>query len=283
MRTRLGFKAFDPHELLCHFAARRAGLYARHALAVDLLDTTFMTDHELAPDTVQVACGAALTAWLRGASWRVVFAAVDRPLFWLYAAPAIDRIEALAGTRIAGFPAIAPPAQFLHLVLERAGMDAAREVTIHAARDDTARLGLLRAGDVEAAVLSSAVAPALVQRAGFPALAFFGDAVRIPTTGLAVNEALHARRPELVAALVAAHAAALALIQGDAGLLGAVLEHDFGFDRAFIESTGSALRPGLTRDGRSVPDPAVIARLAQLHGLAAPPSPAALYDFSLLG
>jgi hypothetical protein len=38
----LGFKAFDPHELLCHFVADMAGLYRRESLQVELADITFI-------------------------------------------------------------------------------------------------------------------------------------------------------------------------------------------------------------------------------------------------
>ena len=39
--VQLGFKAFDAHELLCHFIAAKAGLYQRHRLQIELVDITF--------------------------------------------------------------------------------------------------------------------------------------------------------------------------------------------------------------------------------------------------
>src|SRR5262245_4990544 len=102
----LGFKAFDFHELLCHFIAMRAGLYLQHGLQVSLVDTTFIPDDKLPSDLVHAACGAALAMWLRGAPYRVVCVAIDRPMFWLYGRSEYAGIDSLRGARIAGFPSI---------------------------------------------------------------------------------------------------------------------------------------------------------------------------------
>lgn len=45
--NRLGFKAFDPHELLCHFLAEHSGYYRDAGLQVELSDITFTPDTEL--------------------------------------------------------------------------------------------------------------------------------------------------------------------------------------------------------------------------------------------
>lgn len=281
----LGFKAFDLHELLCHFLARRAGLYARQGLDVTLIDTSFLADDQLPPDTVHAACGAALMAWLQGAAVEIVLVAVDRPLFWLHAAPGHDTLATLRGARIASYPPVAPPAHFLRIVLERAGLDPVRDVTIAPVRDDTARLGLLRAGDVEAALLSSAVPATAMRRAGFATPAFIGAALRVPTTGLAVRQDLRERRPELVQALVDAHAAALRLIHEDSAGLAEVLEHDLGLAAPDIASTRELARACFTRDGASAAGitAGAVAALAQITGITEPRAgERSPYDFSLL-
>jgi hypothetical protein len=71
----LAFKAFDVHELLCHFLAESEGLYANAKLSVTLLDWTFIPDGELPANTFQAACGAALGAFLRGERRKVVYVA----------------------------------------------------------------------------------------------------------------------------------------------------------------------------------------------------------------
>ena len=113
----LGFKAFDPHELACHFIARHAGFYATQGLDVRLLDTTFLTDGQLPPVTFHAACTAALFAWLRGTPMCVLFVACDRPMFWLVGRPGALDGAGEGRVRIAGYPPGAPPGELLRLVL----------------------------------------------------------------------------------------------------------------------------------------------------------------------
>ena len=79
IRIQVGFKAFDPHELLCHFVAVDAGLYQRENIDVELIDITFVADNELPPHVSQVSCGAALSSALKGIAQRIIFIATDKP------------------------------------------------------------------------------------------------------------------------------------------------------------------------------------------------------------
>ena len=110
-----------------------------------------------------------------------------------------ERAE-LGGARIASYPPATPPTVFLRALLRRRGLDPDRDVRLEPCRDDAARLGLLRAGEVAGAVLSSALPPDL----GFPRVAFFGDELHVPTTGLALREEFLAHDRDTAAALVAA-------------------------------------------------------------------------------
>lgn len=208
----LGFKAFDPHELACHFIARHAGFYAAQGLDVRLLDTTFLTDGQLPPVTFHAACTAALFAWLRGTPMCVLFVACDRPMFWLVGRPGALDGAGEGRVRIAGYPPGAPPGDLLRLVAAGDPVLAHRDLEILPVRDDLARLGLVAGGDVDAAVISSGVAPGRVRRLGLEPLRFFGDAVRVPTTGLAVHRDLLEREPEIVRAMRAAHRESLHLV-----------------------------------------------------------------------
>ncbi|MGH8324276.1 MAG: hypothetical protein ACRETD_10840, partial [Steroidobacteraceae bacterium] len=189
----------------------------------------------------------------------------------------------MKGARIAGFPPIAPPAQFLKLILERAGLDPIRDVTIYAARDDIARAGLLAAGDVDAAVISSAIPPAEMEHAGFSQISFFGDALRVPTTGLAVTRSLLQREGEAVRAMVTAYAQSLALLQQDASAAPAVLEQTFRVPTRSLAPTCNLLRRCFTGAGRSPPDvtDGAVTLMAGLLGITAVPA-GSPYDFSLL-
>lgn len=228
-----GVRAYDPHELLCHAIADRLGFYAEEGLTVRLHDTTFTPDSQL-PITsfFQVACGAAALGRKSGHPWKIVLAAVDRPLFWIYGA-----VTDLAGARIAGYPPGSPPDL---LVREALGPIEAELVP---SASDIVRLGLLSSGAVDAAVISSAVCPPT----GLPCLLFVGDRVGAVTTGIAVHERALIEERDLVASLVRAHQRALAIIHsGSDEVLGALLEV-FGLPNESLDR----IEPCFTSDGRS--------------------------------
>jgi len=279
----LGFKSYDVHELACHFVARQVGLYRRHGLNVRLADTTFIPDAQLPSRTFHAACGAALTAWLDGADTRVVFVAADRPMFWLYARPGLRDLSGLEGKLVAGFPPPAPPAIFLRAILRTHSIDPDRVSTI-AARDDVARIGLLSDASVAAALISSAASPQSLAHHGFAALSFFGDEIRVPTTGLAVDSGTLEAEPELVATMCRCYREALALIHNEAGVLEAALA-EFVTARG-VDQTAMAdrIRCAYTRDGRADPATltAAIGLVAAELGILAPGAPDSLYDFSIL-
>lgn len=233
MDVTCGIRAFDPHELLCHAVAERAGYYADEGLTVRLRDTSFTPDADL-PETsyVQVACGAAALGRKGGHPWKVVFAGVDRPLFWVY-----GTVPNLVGARIAGYPPGSPPDVLLREALGPV------EVEIVPGASDAIRLGLARSGSVDAAVLSSAVPPP----ADLEMLLFVGDHVRAVTTGVAVHEQALADDRALVEAVVRAHTRALGAIHARADDVAAVMVEVFGLDRGRLDE----LEPWFTRDGRA--------------------------------
>jgi ABC-type nitrate/sulfonate/bicarbonate transport system substrate-binding protein len=249
----LGFKAFDAHELLCHFVAVQAGLYERERITVQLADITFVADAELPDHVFQASCGAALASAVRGGGQKVVFVAVDRPLFWIWSRAPLEDLTGLTQRRLATFPAMAPPHALANIVLRRAGLEAGRDVTLLPARDDLARLGLLRSGSADAAVISSAIAPARMAGLGFHPLCFIGDELRVPTTGLAVDQAHVQRAPEQVRTLVGIHRESLRLVHADRALTAAVLRDWFDVGAAIAEETAQRYAAAFTADGRTSP------------------------------
>ena len=207
----LAFKAYDVHELLCHAIAEAAGLYADAGLSVTLIDTTFVPDEALPDNTFHAACGAALASFLAGRHRKVVFIACDKPMFWLYGRPGIDSLEQLSQGRVATFPDVAPPSHFLRKVLADAGVAPG----LLPSRDDTARLALLTSGSVDAALLSSLYLPHEVEARGPHRLAFIGDSLRLPSTGLAVASEMDQEQPELVAQMVEIYQQAMKYVYDD--------------------------------------------------------------------
>ena len=221
----LGFKAFDVHELLCHAIAAVGDFYAGQNILVRLIDTTFLPDDSLPENTMSVACGTALSSFLGGKRRKVVFVACDRPMFWLYGRPGISSLEQLNQARVATFPELAAPARFLQKMLGDVGVAPG----LLPSRDDVARLGLLASGSVDAALLSSHYLPAEVAYAGVTQIAFMGDHVRLPSTGLAVTGKLYEEQPALVAAMVAIFQRAMkAVFDRDDTLLRRALTEYFG-------------------------------------------------------
>ena len=276
-KVNLGFKAFDIHELLCHFVAKRGGFYQQQELQVGLIDTTFIPDDKPLPRTFHAACGAALMAYVKGVPYKVLQVNTDRPMFWLYSADGLSSVTELAGKRIASYPAMAPPAHFLSM------MTADIDVQLLTVGTDASRLGMLKSGDVDAALISSALPPAVMSEQGFGTPLMLGTILRVPTTGLAVASALLSEEPELVARMVNAYQQSLTAIHSDDDLLKQVLIDDLSLPVSAVAETVILVRDVFTLDGRSsetVEQGAIAAMTSRLNveSLAIEP----LYDYHLL-
>jgi len=230
----LAYKAYDIHELLCHAIADAAGLYASAGLSVKLLDSTFTPDEALPENTFHAACGAALASFLAGQQRKVVFVACDRPMFWLYGRAGINSLAKLGQGSVATFPDVAPPSKFLQKFLREAGLTP----DLLPCRDDTSRLGLLASCSVDGALISSNYLPHEVESRGARQLAFLGDSLRLPSTGLAVSNELHQSNSQLVASMVKVYQEAMKMVfDDDTTVLRAVLQQAFdkkadGLERA---------------------------------------------------
>ncbi len=277
----LGFKAFDAHELLCHFVADETGRYRQEGIEVELADITFVADDALPADWFQASCGAALTSAVRGLDQRVLFVAVDRPMFWLWTREPVAGLDELRGQELATFPPQAPPHNLARVIFRRAGIDPDTELRARPARDDVARLGLLRSGSVAAAVISSALSPARLRSLGLHDACFFGDALRLPTTGLATSGRNLDASPALAATLAAIHRESLGVIHDDPELTAAVLRDRFDVEPAFADATARLFSRAFTRDGRTTEAIAVgaIEAIASALGIAERPGWDAIYAF----
>ena len=277
-----GIKAFDIHELLCHFVARRGGFYAAAGLDVKLVDTTFTPDEKLPDaDYFQVACGAAVFS--RSVLFRIFLAAVTKPMFWLYGTAGIDSIKQLAGKRIATYPPLAPPYWFNRIALRNHGLDPDTDVELKPARDDAIRLGMLREGAVDAALISSAVSPVTIQRLGLNILTLVGDEIGFVTSGIATTEKIAQEDPGLVESLVGVYRQSLAVIHDSPAEIQPILADVMGVSNEVAEKTYELVLPCYSQDGYMDMD-AVRESLNSLSsemGNEAPVNADDLYDFSL--
>ncbi len=280
----LGFKAFDPHELLCHFVAVETGLYKRENLQIELVDITFIPDTELPKQMFQASCGAALSSALKGIPQQIIFVATDKPMFWIVSSADITTLAQLKSHKIATFPLIAPPHHLANIIFKDAGLNIEKDITLLTARDDVARLGLLKSGDVNAAVISSAIAPPKIEHMGFNKLCFFGDEIRIPTTGLGVDRFFLEKESGLANAFVAVLKESLTLIHQDPDLLGKVLQYYFDVDTEISNETAELYKQCYTQQGQTTKENAqgAINSLCSSMNISKQISWDRIYDFSCI-
>jgi ABC-type nitrate/sulfonate/bicarbonate transport system substrate-binding protein len=280
----LGFRAFDMHELLLHFLALRLGFYRERGLNVILKDLTFTPDEQLDSLSFTTACGATLLARRKGVRRRVVLVATDFPLFWMHAHNSTSKVEELKATRIGGYPPMSPPWHFQQIILRNHGLDPDRDVQLEAMRDDHVRMGLLRSGDVQAAVVSSVVPPSRVRSMGFRTLLFFGDEIRIPTAGLTAHEELLQNQPDLVQKMVAAFCQSLDAIHKSPGSVIPVITDLVGGSQEIVEEAYSWAHRCFTSGGKAAQES--VCSALRLTNEGAPPeqqlTEEELYDYSFL-
>jgi len=280
-----GIKAFDVHELFCHFLAKRLGFYDDEGIRVRVVDVTFTPDDKLPQESYfQVACGAAFLGRREGFPFKVLLAAASRPMFWLHARREIEAIGDLRGKRVATFPNVAPPHYFHRALLRNHGLDADRDLDFWPCRDDIIRLGLLREGDIDAALISSATSPVAAQRLGLRTLALVGDEVRFVTSGVATLEPILQKQPDLMAAIVRAHLRGLDAIHENRDESVAILGETLREADEVAEATFDRIVHCYTRDGRVDDDvlDAALRHIGREVRSGKDVSSGELYDFSLL-
>ena len=246
-----GIKAFDIHELLCHFIAKRLGFYEEAGLDVTVIDVTFVPDEKLPESNYfQVACGAAYLGRRDGFPFKVALAATTKPMFWLHARIGIEKIEELEGKRVATYPPVAPPHWFSRAAIRKYGLDPDHDLDLRPARDDIIRLGMLRDGDIDAAVISSAISPVTVQQLGLNTLTLLGDELTFVTTGIATTEKIMREQPELVSALISAFQKSLGKIHESADQVIPIIGDILRVSDETAVQTYELIRGCYTRHGR---------------------------------
>ena len=116
--------------------------------------------------------GAGLVPVLRGAPLQYLFITFFRPQYWLYSKPSIRAVEDLKGKRVGVSSIGSGPDSLLREFLLKHRMDGGRDVTIMAIGAGTARFLALKAGSVDATMLTPP-ANFMAQDAGFRELVSF--------------------------------------------------------------------------------------------------------------
>ena len=113
------------------------------------------------------AGAAAIPSAICGAPLRFLFHTYYRPIYWLYAHPEIRDLRGLKDKKVGVSGIGSGPDLLLREVLKKHGLEGGRDVAIMALGVGTARFLALRAGSVEAAMLSPP-SNFMAEEAGFP-------------------------------------------------------------------------------------------------------------------
>lgn len=201
-------------------------------------------------DFVALPTDACASLFNGGAPIRLVDVLAWGLLYLLGRDPAVERVDQLAGRRVTVAFRGEAPDLILRLVLRRLGLDPDRDVTLDyvATPAETARRFL--AGETDLAAVPEPVATAVLLRAaqsGPPArriadlTAVYGNLTGrprgLPKAGLAASEALVQSRPELVAAMHAACAAAADWVRSDPAAAGRLGSEPLALPAAVIEGS----------------------------------------------
>lgn len=152
-----------------------------------------------------MSVGSSIGAIVENAPLRVVSVAVDKPLFYLYAQPEITSVEELEGRTI-GIHSLGSVMEIaLREFLAAHGVDIAKTTLLAIGADQM--VGGMRGKSIDAAVFAPPDDQELGE--GYTDLGFMGESIPIAASGLATTKKLLDDRPELVEAVVRAHAKAV--------------------------------------------------------------------------
>lgn len=139
------------------FIAQERGYFQKEGLEVDLvLMRGGVSNQALIAGGVDFSAvpTAGMQAALQGAPLKVIFAAFNKPMFWLYARPEIRSIKDLAGKKVAVSSLGAAGDAALRESIKKNGMDENRDVAILAIGTTATRLSALATGTVDAAMMT---------------------------------------------------------------------------------------------------------------------------------
>jgi ABC-type nitrate/sulfonate/bicarbonate transport system substrate-binding protein len=187
--------------LIAFIVAKEKRFYQEEGLNVELIKMSApVANLALIAGNVEfgAAGAAAIPSVLRGAPLQFLFHTYYRPLYWLYALPDVPNLQALKGKRVGVSGIGSGPDLLLREVLRKYGLDAGREVTVMALGAGTARFMAMKAGSVEAAVLSPP-SNFMAEEAGYRELvAFVNEDLVELQSAVVVREGTPQSNPALV-------------------------------------------------------------------------------------
>jgi ABC-type nitrate/sulfonate/bicarbonate transport system substrate-binding protein len=234
------------------FVAREKGYYKEEGLDVDLIQMTgTLSNLALMSSEVEFTSvpTAAMTANLRGANLRVLFATFERPLFWLYTRPQIRDVKELKSKKVGVGGLNQASYILLKELLSTYGFEPGRDYTLIQAGDSSPRFMALTTGFIDATLLPLPWNFQAQDSGMHELVALSKSEIVAPTGSIVVREELLRTDPVLIDHFTRATLKGLrfALEQRSGAIL--ALTRSLKIKEELAGKGYDAARPALTTDG----------------------------------
>lgn len=171
------------------FLGREKGIFKEEGLEIEMvtMKSTLMVPALLSGE---VEFGGVLeggfNGGLKGLPLKVLMGTIDKPIWYLYGATGVNRIEDLKGGGLAVGAATTPSGYSMKIALKSAGLDPDKDV-IFLSVDANLRVPALKAGSVKGAALTPPE-NLRADEAGLKKLLFTGDYMELPADGVVTTD-----------------------------------------------------------------------------------------------
>ncbi len=266
--------------------ARDKGYYREEGLDVELVQMpSAVGTQALIAGNVKFSTlgGASVPAILRGAPLKFLFSTFYRPMFWLYSKPEIKTVADLKGKKIGVSSLGSGPDSIVRDILKKHGLDGGRDAVILPVGSGTARFLALKAGTVDAAMLSIP-ANFMAQDAGYRELVSLVDQDLVELQGsiLAPTSILE-NEPALAEKFVRGSIKGFLTFRDSRATAAHILSKFLRLKEDMVGRIYDRFRPGLTPDGtiNEATQRKALEHVIERSGLKEPPPLSKMYDFSL--
>lgn len=230
------------------------------------------------------AAGAAIPPVLRGAPLRFLFTTFTRPMYWLYADPRIRSLSDLKGKKVGVSSLGSGPDSLLRDLLKKHGLEGGQDVTIMPIGAGTARFVALKAGSVDAAMLSIP-GNFMAEEAGFRELVSFIKQDLVELQGsIVAREGLLESDPRLAEKFVRGSLKGLFYFRNNRAQTMAILSRFLRIKDDLAGRIYDLIHPGVTQQGTIGEDlqRRSLEHILERVGLKEPPPLGKIFNFSLI-
>jgi NitT/TauT family transport system substrate-binding protein len=249
--VRIGYSALSL-SFLTHLFARDAGIFKKHRLEMQMIQMAGPIQvAALAAGEIDfgAAVSPALFAAVRGLPLRAVMITVKTPLFYIVAQPSVQRIDQLAGKKVAVDTIGALQYIAARAMLKRKGVnpDQVSYIQTGSVSNSVTALG---SGSVNAALLSTPHNVVMTQK-GFNLLISASEAeINFPPAGLSVHSAKLKKEAPQIRRVIEALLDAQARLGSGSSAISGYIERQWKLSARLAEDTLREVTPTLVPNGR---------------------------------